>query len=70
MARFIQLHQSKPGEATVYLTCDARKHSAEDAARDFDTSGTAIRFSFILKDRPYRTGSGKIPLLLPPAALS
>jgi len=65
-AQFIQVHQSEPGKVDILVTVGdaSAEQTAEDAARDFDTSSVALDFEFHIRRAPVKTPAGKVPLLV------
>lgn len=66
-ARFVQVCQRHPGEATIRVAAEpaARVQLDHDLHRLFDTSNIAVDFRFEVRDEPVRTAAGKVPLLVP-----
>ncbi|KKB08888.1 hypothetical protein [Devosia chinhatensis] len=59
----IQLKQEHPGQVTVFGV--ARPDAPADRfAQDFDAANVALTFKFCLIAQPFRTSSGKVPLLV------
>lgn len=64
-AKFIQVKQKKAGTATIVVTLEEGETISEgELAAKFDSSNVKIEFSFEITDKPYRTSSGKVPLLI------
>jgi len=64
-ARFVQVRQVEPGEATVVVTRPMEERGeVEDWSTLFDSNGVDISFDFEVRDEPVRTSQGKIQLLL------
>jgi phenylacetate-CoA ligase len=59
----IQLKQEYPGQVTVFGVV-RQNNSADSFAQDFDVSNVALKFDFRLIPEPFRTNSGKVPLLV------
>ena len=67
-AKFIQIRQEAPGQATLVITVPKADEVNERELRDgFDKSNVDIVFSIEVREHPYRTPSGKVPLLIPSA---
>ena len=66
VAEYIQIGQSEPGKATLYVTLN--RHSPEKAPTLealpglFDLSNVDIDFDFKILDKPIRTAMGKLKL--------
>jgi phenylacetate-CoA ligase len=64
-ARFLQVRQERPGEATIMVTCPVGGvRTEEEIRRGFDGSNVAIEFGFEVRREPFRTVGGKVPLLV------
>lgn len=64
-ARFIQVCQEKPGEATILLNLRNGLSEADiDWKREFDSSSININLTFRAITEPVKTATGKIPLLV------
>lgn len=64
-AKFIQVRQSKKGEARILITHgETEQLSSYQARANFDAKNVNIDFTFEIIDEPYRTKAGKIPLLI------
>ena len=65
-ARFVQVRQERPGEMTLVVTLP-EGHDLDDAQvlGGFDTTNCAMRFRVELRTSPFRTPSGKVPLMIP-----
>lgn len=59
----IQVSQKEPGSAEILVVPRTNLSSAE-ASDLFDTSNVSIDFQFSIIQEPYRTVSGKVPLLV------
>ena len=59
----LQVFQIKPGVSQVHLTT-SQPIDLEELSSLFDFSGINIEFSYHLRTSPFRTMSGKIPLLI------
>lgn len=62
-AKNIQIQQVEPGKATVLITLRDNIPFFQ-AEHLFDNSNVEIAFQFLIVPEPYRTQSGKIPLLV------
>lgn len=62
VAKHIQVKQSSPGVVTIYIV--PRFNVSDDLSALFDSSSVNINFNFELIDEPFRTESGKVPLLV------
>jgi phenylacetate-CoA ligase len=60
---FIQVIQIKPGFVKFVIVSEHKDLNSIDSL--IDISNVDITFSYVIKDKPYRTPSGKIPLLVP-----
>ena len=63
-AKFVQIAQSKPGHAVLYVTLD-KFGSRNVLEKEFDTSGVNIKFTYHILKRPIVTSSGKVLLKVP-----
>lgn len=68
-ARYIQVAQPAPGYCIVAVVPKTVRSTPQDVRRDFDDAGVGIEFEYRVIDRPVRSGSGKLPLLVEPSAL-
>lgn len=61
VAKFVQIFQDRPGEASILITprCAVTR---EEAAAMFDASGVGIRFDYQIISEPIKTQSGKVVL--------
>ncbi len=63
-AKFIQIAQSEPGEATlVVVPVDGRNITADEARAGFDLTNVEIDFTVVIRQEPYKTPAGKVPLI-------
>jgi phenylacetate-CoA ligase len=70
VAQFVQVHQQRPGEATLLATLPGRTdQETPELAEAFDTTNVAITFRFVTRSQPVRTAAGKVPLLVSSAQL-
>lgn len=66
VARFIQMRQTRPGEATLIVTAPEGVELSEEAVRaGFDDTNVAIDFAVEVRREPIRSPSGKVPLIVP-----
>ena len=64
-ARFVQVRQERPGEATILVTMPPGHGASEvDVSDGFDKNDVAIRFDFEVRNEPVRSSAGKVPLLV------
>lgn len=69
-AKFIQVAQDRPGKATLFFVPrDGQVCSARWVKEHFDSAGVGIEFTFRVIQQPFRTASGKVPLVIPITAL-
>ena len=69
-ASFIQISQSEPGRATLWITVSSNAWESQlDWSKEFDSTHVAIEFSFRVIKHPIRTAVGKAPLLIRPEQL-
>ncbi len=62
-AKFVQVYQRKTGEASIIVTLPAgMKIKKQEIKNKFDLSNVNIDFKIILRDKPIKTKSGKVPL--------
>lgn len=66
VAEYIQIGQSEPGKATLYVTLNRHSHekapTLEALPGLFDLSNVDIDFDFKILDKPIRTAMGKLKL--------
>ncbi len=62
-AAHIQVGQKEQGRAQIFVV-PRTDISSEEAAKLFDASNVAIDFEFMIIQEPYRTISGKVPLIV------
>ena len=68
VADYIQIGQSAPGKATLYITMKSHSHKMDTRCDNsalaslFDLSNVAIDFEFKILDKPIRTAMGKLKL--------
>ncbi|MCC7145467.1 MAG: hypothetical protein IT443_03405 [Phycisphaeraceae bacterium] len=64
-ARYIQVRQDQPGQATLLVTFGQDKRLVDlDWQKEFDLTNVDMRFDFQVLDAPVRTAAGKTPLLV------
>jgi phenylacetate-CoA ligase len=69
-ARFMQVCQRKPGEATILLNLRNGLSEADiDWNREFDASSLFMNLTYRMIPEPVQTATGKIPLLVKPDQL-
>ncbi len=61
MADYVQIGQTEPGKATLYVTMKNRE-TGGDMAKLFDLTNVDVDFEFRVVERPVRTGMGKLKL--------
>lgn len=66
-ADFIQVSQSMPGQAILHISLSnlSNQSNLSEIINTFDLSRVNITFKINLRNSPYRTKSGKVPLLIP-----
>lgn len=69
VANFVQISQSLPGKAILYLSRTTQTDILE-ANELFDLGNIDIEFEVKRRSRPYQTKIGKIPLLIPAEQVS
>lgn len=63
---FVQVAQEEAGHACIIITPSGDRHSDDtDWSRLFDYSNVNMEFNFISVNEPFRSPSGKVPLLIP-----
>jgi phenylacetate-CoA ligase len=64
-ALFVQVRQNKPGIATLIVTMpDSDILSSSQIYDGFDMTNIDVKFDIEVQNKPYRTRTGKIPLLI------
>ena len=64
-ARFVQVYQELPGQATLLVTLPHDQDMTSDELHEkFDSTNVAINFEFETRNEPVKTESGKVPLLV------
>ena len=61
VADYIQIGQTEPGKATLYVTMKNRE-GVGDMAKLFDLTNVDVDFEFEVLEKPIRTGMGKLKL--------
>ena len=61
MTDYVQIGQTGPGKATLYVTMKNREVGG-DMAKLFDLTNVDVDFEFMVVERPVRTGMGKLKL--------
>ena len=61
VADYVQIGQTEPGKATLYVTMKNREVGG-DMAKLFDLTNVDVDFEFRVVERPVRTGMGKLKL--------
>ncbi len=61
VADYVQIGQTEPGKATLYVTMKNREVGG-DMAKLFDLTNVDVDFEFKVVERPVRTGMGKLKL--------
>ena len=61
VADYVQIGQTEPGKATLYVTMKNRQMGG-DMAKLFDLTNVDVDFEFKVVERPVRTGMGKLKL--------
>lgn len=61
VADYVQIGQTEPGKATLYVTMKDREVGG-DMAKLFDLTNVDVDFEFKVVERPVRTGMGKLKL--------
>jgi phenylacetate-CoA ligase len=70
-ARFMQVCQEKPGEATILLNLRDGLSAADiNWEREFDASSLSMNLKYRVIPKPVQTATGKIPLLVKPDQLN
>jgi len=64
-ARFVQIRQENPGKATLIVSLSPdHGYEKSEVRAGFDLSNVAIDFSIEIREKPLRSPSGKVPLLV------
>ena len=61
MADYVQIGQTEPGKATLYVAMKNRE-GVGDLAKLFDLTNVDVDFDFEVVEKPVRTGMGKLRL--------
>lgn len=64
IAKFIQISQSQPGDAIVYIVPRSGSFSSEQWRTLFDMTNVDMNFEFVELNEPIRTDAGKVMLLV------
>ncbi|MCP4261204.1 MAG: hypothetical protein GY774_27410 [Planctomycetes bacterium] len=64
-AKFVQIAQTKPGQAVLYVTLDKFASRNVLLEEEFDTSGVNITFTYHILKKPIVTSRGKVLLKVP-----
>ncbi|OVE74343.1 hypothetical protein BVX94_00605 [bacterium B17] len=62
-AEFVQVSQEEDGKATIHISTD-KDETGLHPENDFNTENVAIDFEYQIRQTPYSTPAGKVPLLI------
>ena len=62
LARFVQIRQERPGEATLLVTPQGKLRSSVSLSQCFDGAGIEMDFRLEVRTEPIRTTAGKVKL--------